>query len=80
MSPVQADQETRQHAPGQEHLSQRSKRDLERLALTAALAVGVIAALITGVAIGSAVRKRIDKWGHGYFLHPAADRWPREMM
>jgi hypothetical protein len=48
-------------------LSQHSKRNLERLALTAALIVGVIAALITGASIGSAVRKRIDKWGHGYF-------------
>jgi hypothetical protein len=32
-----------------------------------ALIVGVLAALIAGVSIGSAARKRIDKWGHGYF-------------
>ena len=48
-------------------LSQHSKTNIERLVLIAALIVGVIAALITGVSLGSAVRKRIDKWGHGYF-------------
>ena len=34
------------------------------------LAVGVFTALfalIVGIAIGAAARKRIDKWGHGYF-------------
>jgi uncharacterized integral membrane protein len=31
------------------------------------LIVGVLAALITGISIGSAAGKRIDKWGHGYF-------------
>lgn len=47
-------------------LSQQSKTNLERLALAAALIVGVLAALIIGVSIGNAARKRIDKWGHGY--------------
>jgi hypothetical protein len=32
-----------------------------------ALIAGVLAALIANVSIGGAARKRIDKWGHGYF-------------
>ena len=67
MSPGQADQRDHQQAAGQARLSPDSTRNLERLALMAALVVGVSGALITGVVIGSAVRKRIDKLGHGYF-------------
>jgi hypothetical protein len=33
----------------------------------AALIVSGLAALIASISIGSAARKRIDKWGHGYF-------------
>jgi hypothetical protein len=33
----------------------------------AALILGGLAALIAGISIGSAARKRIDRWRHGYF-------------
>ena len=49
MSPIQADQRSRRHTPGQGRVSQSGNRNLERLALMAALMVGVIAALVTGV-------------------------------
>jgi hypothetical protein len=66
-SPVQVDQRNRQHTLDQAHIGQDSKRNLERMTLTTALIVSTLSALIVGIAIGAAARRRIDKWGHGYF-------------
>jgi hypothetical protein len=66
-SPVRADQRNRQHALDQARPGQNSKQKFVRLALTSALILSVLAALIIGVALGNAARKRIDKWGHAYF-------------
>jgi len=31
------------------------------------LVIATLAALITGIAIGNAARKRIDRWRHAYY-------------
>jgi len=31
------------------------------------LVIATLAALIAGIAIGNAARKRIDRWGHAYY-------------
>ena len=66
-SPVQADQRDRQHKLDQARIGQDSRKNLERLTLTTALIVSTLSALIIGIVVGAAARKRIDKWGHGYF-------------
>jgi hypothetical protein len=66
-SPVQADQRNRQHKLDQARIGQDSRNNLERLTLTTALIVSTLSALIIGIIVGAAARKRIDKWGHGYF-------------
>ena len=46
-------------------LSESSKRTLARLAGTSTLIIASVASLILGILIGSAARKRIDRWSHG---------------
>jgi len=54
-------------SPGQSPLSESSKRKLARLAGLLTLVIATLAALIAGIAIGNAARKRIDRWGHAYY-------------
>jgi hypothetical protein len=46
-------------------LSETSKRTLARLAGTSTVIIASVALLIVGILIGSAARKRIDRWSHG---------------
>ena len=46
-------------------LSEQSKRTFARLAGMSTLVIGSAAMLIIGILIGSAARKRIDRWSHG---------------
>jgi hypothetical protein len=64
--PVKPDQSSRQDPP-ERRRSQSSKQQLARLAGRPALIAATLAALITGIAIGNAARKRIDRWAHAYF-------------
>jgi hypothetical protein len=50
--------------PPDSPLSESSKRNMARMATTAALVAVGVAALVTGIVIGSAARKRVDKWAH----------------
>jgi hypothetical protein len=56
-----------QLSPGPSPLSEGSKRKLARLAGLLTLVIASLAALIAGIAIGNAARKRIDRWGHAYY-------------
>jgi hypothetical protein len=47
-------------------LSESSRRKLARLARTSAVISASVAALVIGIAIGNAARKRIDKAAHAY--------------
>ncbi len=50
-----------------QHTSGRSvKHNLGKLAGTLALITSGLGALIIGIAIGNAARKRIDRWAHAY--------------
>jgi hypothetical protein len=46
-------------------LSETSKRTLARLAGMSTVIIASVAMLILGILIGSAARKRIDRWSHG---------------
>jgi len=46
-------------------ISDSSRRTLGRLAGASALIISSVVALIVGIAIGSAARKRIDRMSHG---------------
>jgi hypothetical protein len=46
-------------------LSETSKRTYARLAGVSTLIIASVAILIVGILIGSAARKRIDRWSHG---------------
>jgi len=46
-------------------LSEQSKRTFARLAGMSTLIITSVAMLIVGILIGSAARKRIDRWSHG---------------
>ena len=46
-------------------LSETSKRTFARLAGMSTLIITSVAMLIVGILIGSAARKRIDRWSHG---------------
>ena len=46
-------------------LSESSKRTFARLAGMSTVIIASVAMLIVGILIGSAARKRIDRWSHG---------------
>ena len=46
-------------------LSESSKRTFARLAGMSTLIIASVAMLLVGILIGSAARKRIDRWSHG---------------
>ena len=46
-------------------ISEHSKRTFARLAGASTLIIASVAMLIAGIFIGSAARKRIDRWSHG---------------
>jgi len=46
-------------------LSEQSKRTFARLAGMSTVIIASVAMLIVGILIGSAARKRIDRWSHG---------------
>ena len=46
-------------------ISETSKRTLARLAGTSKVIIAGVAMLVVGILIGSAARKRIDRWSHG---------------
>jgi hypothetical protein len=50
--------------PPDSPLSESSKRKIARMATTVAVIVAGVAVLVTGIAIGNATRKRVDKWAH----------------
>ena len=50
--------------PPESPLSESSKRKLARMGATVALAAAGLAALVMGIVIGNAARKRVDKWAH----------------
>lgn len=54
----------REDPPGQRPSARTSKPDLGKLAMGAALVSSTLAALIVGIIIGNAVRKRIDRLAH----------------
>lgn len=51
----------RRHPPGQ-----GGKRNPRKLAGPLALIASALAALLIGIGIGNAARKRIDKWSHAW--------------
>jgi hypothetical protein len=55
------EQKLTQHLP-----SRRGKWHLSRLFAVLALIVSGFIVLFLGIGIGSAARKRIDRWTHGY--------------
>jgi hypothetical protein len=46
-------------------LSEQSKRTFARLAGMSTVIIASVAMLVAGILIGSAARKRIDRWSHG---------------
>jgi hypothetical protein len=46
-------------------LSEQSKRTFARLAGMSTVIIVSVAMLVVGILIGSAARKRIDRWSHG---------------
>jgi hypothetical protein len=46
-------------------LSEQSKRTFSRLAGMSTVIIASVAMLVAGILIGSAARKRIDRWSHG---------------
>jgi hypothetical protein len=46
-------------------LSESSKRSLARMAGMSTLIIASVASLVVGILIGSAARKRMDRWSHG---------------
>ena len=46
--------------------SSSDRRNLVKLIAALALFAGGLATLVFGIAIGNAVRKRADRWAHGY--------------
>ena len=46
-------------------LSEQSKRTFARLAGLSTAIIAGVAMLLVGILIGSAARKRIDRWSHG---------------
>ena len=46
-------------------LSESSKRTFARLAGLSTAIIAGVAMLLVGILIGSAARKRIDRWSHG---------------
>jgi hypothetical protein len=46
-------------------ISETSKRTFARLAGMSTVIIAGVAMLIVGILIGSAARKRIDRWSHG---------------
>lgn len=50
--------------PPDSPLSEDSKRKMVRMAATAVLVAVGLGALVTGILIGAAARKRVDKWTH----------------
>jgi hypothetical protein len=46
-------------------LSESSKRTFARLAGMSTVIIASVTMLIIGILIGSAARKRIDRWSHG---------------
>ena len=46
-------------------LSEQSKRTFARLAGMSTLIIASVVMLLVGILIGSAARKRIDRWSHG---------------
>ena len=46
-------------------LSDATRRTFARLAGVSALIAASVASLVLGIFIGSAARKRIDRWSHG---------------
>jgi hypothetical protein len=66
-TPERAEQVPREYPPGGPPLSESSKRTFGRLAGISVLIATSLAALIVGIVIGSAARKRIDKLAHARF-------------
>jgi hypothetical protein len=60
------DQETFGQNPPQQPPGRSRTRSLAMMAGAVALLAGVFVTLVFGIAIGNAVRKRIDRWMHGY--------------
>jgi hypothetical protein len=50
--------------PSDSPLSEDSKQKMARMAITVALAAAGVAVLATGILIGYATKKRVDKWAH----------------
>ena len=46
-------------------ISETSKRTFARLAGMSTVIIAGVAMLVVGILIGSAARKRIDRWSHG---------------
>lgn len=65
--PPEFDQSSSQEHPaaGQDPGGSR-KRKLGKLSGALALIISSVAALIIGITIGNAARKRMDKWAHAY--------------
>jgi hypothetical protein len=65
--PPEFDQSSSQEDPpaGQDPGGSR-KRKLGKLSGAPALIISSVAALIIGITIGNAARKRMDKWAHAY--------------
>jgi hypothetical protein len=66
-TPERAEQAPREYPPGGPPLSGSSRRPFGRLAGILVLIATSLAALIAGIVIGSAARKRIDKLAHARF-------------
>jgi hypothetical protein len=64
-SPQESEFSPQEPAPGPSPSRHHGFQDLLKLAKGLAVAVGVLATLLIGIAIGNSARKRIDRMSHG---------------
>ena len=63
-TPTRPEQAPRRYPPGGHPLSESSRRRLARLTGMSVLIAASLTALIAGIVIGNAARKRIDRLSH----------------
>lgn len=65
-SPGQPEAETGQRSTLPAAVREHGGRSRAKLAGAVALVIGGLVILGSGIALGNAARKRVDRWAHGY--------------